>query len=88
MSTWALVSMICGAVAIPSFQIILAVLAIVFGFIGLNEIKRPGQQFEGRGMAIAGITMGIVSACLVLLFFVLYIAYFIAIFSVLGAYPG
>src|SRR5690242_9003679 len=40
LGTWALVSMICGAISIVSFQSVLAVLAIVFGFIGLNEVKK------------------------------------------------
>jgi hypothetical protein len=35
-----------------------SVLAIVFGFVALNQIKRSGQA--GRGLAIAGIVLGII----------------------------
>jgi hypothetical protein len=35
-----------------------SILAIVFGFIALSQIKRSGQG--GRGMAIAGVVLGIV----------------------------
>ena len=35
-----------------------SVLAIVFGFVALNQIKRSGQG--GRGLAIAGIVLGII----------------------------
>lgn len=36
-----------------------AILGIVFGFIALNQIKERGQG--GRGLALAGITIGIVA---------------------------
>jgi hypothetical protein len=87
LSTWALVSMICGAVSIVSFQVILAVLAIVFGFIGLNEVKKSQGTVEGRGFAIAGIVTGFISVGLTLLFIALYILYFVVIFSTLSTYP-
>jgi Domain of unknown function (DUF4190) len=35
-----------------------SVLAIVFGFVALNQIKRSGQG--GRGLAIAGVVLGII----------------------------
>ena len=35
-----------------------SVLAIVFGFVALSQIKRSGQA--GRGLAIAGIVLGII----------------------------
>ena len=88
LSTWALVSMICGAVSIVSFQVILAVLAIVFGFIGLNEVKKSQGTVEGRGFAIAGIVTGFISVGLTLLFIALYIIYFIVLFSTLSTFPA
>jgi Domain of unknown function (DUF4190) len=36
-----------------------SILGIVFGFLALNQIKQTGQG--GRGLAIAGIVIGIVS---------------------------
>lgn len=37
-----------------------SILALVFGYIALGQIKQRGQQ--GRGMAIAGIVLGWVGA--------------------------
>jgi len=87
LGTWALVSMICGAVSIVSFQSILAVLAIVFGFIGLNEVKKSQGTVEGRGFAIAGIVTGFISIGLTLAFIALYILYFVFLFSALSTFP-
>lgn len=87
LGTWALVSMICGAVSIVTFQSVLAVLAVVFGFIGLNEIKKSQGTVEGRGFAIAGIVTGFISIGLAILFIALYILYFVFIFSALSTYP-
>jgi Domain of unknown function (DUF4190)/Protein of unknown function (DUF2510) len=35
-----------------------SVLALVFGYIALNQIKQSNGQQSGRGMAIAGIVLG------------------------------
>jgi hypothetical protein len=39
----------CGLTAIP---------AVVFGHIGLHQIKRADRPEEGRGLAIAGLILG------------------------------
>lgn len=88
MSTWALVSMICGAVSIASFQTVLAILAIIFGFVGLSEVKKSYGQVEGRGLALAGLITGFVSLGIGLLIVVLYILYIVVIFSTLSTLPG
>ena len=88
MNTWALVSMICGLVSVVTFQPIVAALAIVFGFIGLSEIKKSPGLFEGRGMGIAGVVLGFVSVGLFLLFILFYILYFVVLFSALQTMPG
>jgi hypothetical protein len=64
-------SLVLGLVGLPlCFLFIPSVLAIIFGFVGLGQIKNdPGQQ--GRGLAIAGIVLGIVMIALVLLVFAL-----------------
>jgi hypothetical protein len=36
-----------------------SILGVVFGFLALNQIKQTGQS--GRGLAIAGIAIGIIS---------------------------
>jgi len=35
-----------------------SILAIIFGYLAKNEIKRNPAQLQGRGMAIAGIVLG------------------------------
>jgi len=35
-----------------------SILAIIFGFIALNQIKESGGRQTGRGLAIAGIVLG------------------------------
>jgi hypothetical protein len=87
LGTWALVSMICGAVSIASFQSILAILAIVFGFIGLNEVKKSRGMVEGRAMAIAGIVTGFISLGITLVVIALYILYLVVILSTFSTMP-
>lgn len=49
-----------------------SVLAIIFGHLGLGQIKRSGGTQGGRGMAIAGLVLGYVGlAVLVLVFGIL-----------------
>ena len=60
----------------------------ILGFVSLGQIKRSGEQ--GRGMAIAGIVVGILSTLAALLWFV--IAFFAGVaeidyFAALGAVP-
>jgi hypothetical protein len=50
------------AVIIPYIGLIIGILAIVFGKISLNEIKKRGEQ--GKGLAIAGLVCGIVGTVL------------------------
>ena len=54
-------SMVTGILAIVGFWIpyvdlVLAILAVVFGHVALNQIKRTG--FAGKGMATAGLVLG------------------------------
>ena len=39
---------------------ILSALAIVFGFVGRNQVKKSGGTQSGEGMALAGIILGVV----------------------------
>ncbi len=45
--------------------IIGGILGIIFGFLALNQIKQSGQG--GRGMAIAGIVIGVIVTAIVIL---------------------
>ena len=52
---FAIASLVCSLVGI--FILVLGpALGIIFGIVGLNQIPRQGQA--GRGLAIAGITIG------------------------------
>jgi hypothetical protein len=39
-----------------------SILALVFGYVALSQIKRSGGQQSGRGMAIAGVVLGWIGA--------------------------
>jgi multisubunit Na+/H+ antiporter MnhB subunit len=49
--------------------IVFNILGIVFGVIALGQIKRTGE--EGRGLALAGIWIGVASLALTVVWFVL-----------------
>jgi hypothetical protein len=58
---FAIASLVCGLLfwlGFPGF--ILSILAIVFGIIQLKNIKKTPGQYGGRGMAIAGLILGII----------------------------
>lgn len=55
----ALAGFICGFAGLFFFGVILGPLAVVFSVIGLNKAKREGRPL--RGLAIAGLILGIVS---------------------------
>ena len=49
-----------------------SILAIIFGHISLNQIKRSGQG--GKGMAIAGLVLGYVELAILVIFIIAVIA--------------
>lgn len=60
-------SLVLGLVGIPlCFVFIPSVLAVVFGFVGLSQIKQDPSQ-RGRGMAIAGLVLGFTMLALMVL---------------------
>jgi hypothetical protein len=71
-------AMVCGILAfvVPTVGIVLAILAIVFGGIGMGRTRR-NPELKGRGMAIAGLVLGILAFVVVLLL----AAYLVAFFS-------
>jgi hypothetical protein len=53
-------SLVLGLVGLPlCFLFIPSILAIIFGFVGINQIKNDATQ-TGRGLAIAGIILGFI----------------------------
>lgn len=54
-------SLVLGIIGlIPCTFLIAAVLAIIFGVIGYNQVSKAGGEGGGRGMAIAGIILGVI----------------------------
>src|SRR3990172_8828215 len=55
----------------------LNILAIIFGFVALNQIKTTGEG--GKGMAIAGIILGFAS---IVIFVIIFFSIFVFVCSV------
>jgi hypothetical protein len=67
-------SMVLGivGVVVPCFWIlqIPGVLAVVFGAVALSQLKKQPEKYTGRGMAVAGLVLGLVALVIMLLFIV------------------
>jgi hypothetical protein len=65
-------SMVLGivAVVIPCFWVfqIPGVLAVIFSAIALSQFKKNPTKYTGRGMAVAGLVLGLVSIVILVLF--------------------
>ena len=48
------------AVVVPFAELILALPAVAFAIAGLRRAKRSPESYEGRGMAVAGLILGLV----------------------------
>jgi hypothetical protein len=72
---WNVLSIVAFVLSLVGFNII----AIVLGFIGLNQVKKTGER--GRGLAIAAIIIGFASI-------VIGIIVFIAVFATMAANPN
>jgi DNA-directed RNA polymerase subunit RPC12/RpoP len=62
-------ALVLGIIGIPaSCTMIAPILAIVFGSIGYSQVSKSGGEGGGRGMAIAGIVLGVIGTGLGLLY--------------------
>ena len=52
---------------IPCTFAIPAVLALIFGIIGYNQVTKTGAEGGGKGMAIAGIVLGVIGCLMKLM---------------------
>ena len=68
----AVASLVCSIVGVFCGGV-LSIIGIVLGFVALNQIKRSGQG--GKGMAQAGIIVGIISLILGIILSVYYFSY-------------
>ena len=59
-------SMVLGLVGIIAFALLAipSILAVIFGFVGRNQIRRSNGQQTGEGMATAGIVLGFLEIAL------------------------
>jgi predicted Zn finger-like uncharacterized protein len=61
-------SLVLGIISLPAFcAVIPAVLAIIFGVIGYNQVSKSGAEGGGKGMAIAGAICGVASGVIFIL---------------------
>lgn len=72
---WNVLSIVGFVLSLLGFNVV----AIVLGFIGLNQVKKTGER--GRGLAIAAIIIGFISI-------VLFIIIMIVTFSIAASNPG
>jgi hypothetical protein len=54
----AIASLVCGIIGLLVFGIILGPLAVIFGGVGLSRANRGAS---GKGMAIAGLILGLIA---------------------------
>jgi ribosomal protein L40E len=71
-SGFCVAALVLGIIGIPTFFFVIpALLAIIFGIIGLKQIGKPEAATRGgRGMAIAGIVCGTISCLIAAIAFV------------------
>jgi len=61
-------SMVLGIIGIPAgCTVIPPVLAIIFGIIGLSQVKKDADS--GRGMAVGGIVCGLIGGLLAIMWY-------------------
>jgi hypothetical protein len=79
-------AMVLGILAIVFFWVpfagwIVGVLAIVLGAVAVSQANKKPEEYGGKGMAITGLVLGIIQVSLWLLFFLVFAAFFAAIFG-------
>ena len=55
-------------------KFLFGVLGIIFSLVGLSQINRQPDAFEGRGLAIAGLVLSVLSLLLAAVFLLIAIA--------------
>ena len=84
----AVASMVCGICAlvfiwVPFVNLILAIVAVALGHISLSNIKKFPNDYDGRGMGVAGLATGFVTLGFIILSFIIVLATGAAIFGAL-----
>ena len=63
-SGMAIASFVLGVIGIVSWWMggfVISILAIIFGIIGLREVKRSPDEVTGYGLALAGFILGVIT---------------------------
>ncbi len=70
------VSLVAGIISVPGLccymGLLLGPVALITGFIGLNQIKNNPQQYGGRGLAIGGMVAGGIALAVQILLIILW----------------
>lgn len=81
-STAAVVSLICGILAWIGVFGLGGILAVVFGHIAKNEIRKSNGAIGGGGMATVGLVLGYANIAITLLGICLFILMFAGVISI------
>ncbi len=68
--TLAIVALVCGILSLTCCGPVTGIAALITGFMAKNNVEANPQQYDGRGMAIAGMIMGGISLVLTVLYFI------------------
>jgi len=60
----AVASLVCSLVGVLLFGVVLGLLGIIFGGVAISKVKQNPQAYAGKGMAVAGLIIGIVDMVL------------------------
>lgn len=66
-SGWAVASLVMGILGWTCLFFVGSVLAIIFGAVARHEIKKSDGELKGKGLATAGLTLGILVVVLVVI---------------------
>lgn len=80
-SSSAIVSLVCGIASWFVLPFIGAIVAVVFGHIARNEIRRSNGALIGNGLAIAGLILGYVQIAFWIFAGIILLIVLVALFS-------
>jgi hypothetical protein len=67
-NNFAVASLVLGIVGVlMCFLFVPSILAVIFGAVGLSQIKQQPFVYRGRGLATAGLVLGLIGVALIAL---------------------
>lgn len=90
----AIISLVCGILGIVTLcikqmgdiRIIFPILAIIFGAISHNVIKKSNGRETGMGMSTAGLVLGIITISIIIIAVVVVLIWGLSFLSYYGGY--